>query len=76
MKSRDAFLRALAAAGLGTQAPGLQPDERAFDELLAAVSAGKLRCEIAGVFPLEDAARAIELSQTGHVAGKIVIRVA
>jgi len=54
----------------------LQPDERAFDELLAAVSAGKLRCEIAGVFPLEDAARAIELSQTGHVAGKIVIRVA
>ena len=54
----------------------LQPDERAFDELLVGVSAGRLRCESAGVFPLEDAARAIELSQTGHVAGKIVIRVA
>jgi len=54
----------------------LKPDERAFAELLAAVGAGKLRCEIAGVFPLEDATRAIELSRTGHVAGKIVIRVA
>ena len=54
----------------------LQPDERAFAELLAGVSAGKLRCEIAGEFPLEDATRAIELSRTGHVAGKIVIRVA
>lgn len=54
----------------------LQPDPRSFAELLAGVSAGKLRCEVADVFPLEDAARAIELSRTGHVAGKIVIRVA
>lgn len=54
----------------------LQPDERAYAELSAGVSAGKLRCEIAGVFPLEDAARAIALSRTGHVAGKLVIRVA
>jgi len=54
----------------------LQPDELALAELLAGVSAGRLRCEIAGVFPLEDAARAIELSRAGHVAGKLVIRVA
>jgi len=54
----------------------LQPDERAFADLLAGVGAGKVRCEIAGVFPLGEAARAIELSRTGHVAGKIVIRVA
>ena len=54
----------------------LQPDERAFAELVAGLGAGKLRCEIAGLFPLEDAARAIELSRAGHVAGKIVIRVA
>jgi NADPH:quinone reductase-like Zn-dependent oxidoreductase len=54
----------------------LQPDERAFAELLAGVRAGKVRCEIAGVFQLEEAAHAIELSRTGHVAGKIIIRVA
>ena len=47
-----------------------------FTELLAGVGAGKVRCEIADVFPLEDATRAIELSRTGHVVGKIVIRVA
>jgi NADPH:quinone reductase-like Zn-dependent oxidoreductase len=54
----------------------LQPDERALEELLAGVTAGTLRCEIAGVFPLEEAARAIEQSRAGHVAGKLVIRVA
>jgi len=54
----------------------LQPDEPALAELLAVLSAGRLRCEIAGVFPLDDAARAIQLSRTGHVAGKLVIRVA
>jgi NADPH:quinone reductase-like Zn-dependent oxidoreductase len=54
----------------------LQPDERALEELLAGVAAGSVRCEIAGVFPLEQAARAIEQSRAGHVAGKLVIRVA
>lgn len=54
----------------------LQPDERAAAELLGYVAAGRLRCEIAGVFPLEDASRAIEQSRTGRVAGKLVIRVA
>jgi NADPH:quinone reductase-like Zn-dependent oxidoreductase len=54
----------------------LQPDERALDELLAGLAAGKLRCEISGVFPLEEAGRAIEQSRAGHVAGKLVIRVA
>jgi len=54
----------------------LEPNERAFAELLAHAGAGKLRCAIAGEFPLEDADRAIELSRAGHVAGKIVIRVA
>jgi NADPH:quinone reductase-like Zn-dependent oxidoreductase len=54
----------------------LKPDERAFAELSTGVVAGQVRCEIAGVFPLEDAARAIELSRSGHVAGKLVIRIA
>lgn len=54
----------------------LQPDASAFAELLDYVGAGRLRCEIAGVFPLEDTDRAIALSRTGHVAGKIIVRVA
>lgn len=54
----------------------LAPDERAMDELLGYLDAGRLRCEIAGVFPLEEAARAIELSRSGRVSGKLVIRVA
>jgi len=54
----------------------LAPDERAMDELLGYVDAGRLRCEIAGVFALEDAGRAIELSRSGRVLGKLVIRVA
>jgi NADPH:quinone reductase-like Zn-dependent oxidoreductase len=54
----------------------LRPDEAACAELLSGVGAGKLRCEIAAVLALEDAARAIEMSRAGRVAGKIVIRVA
>ena len=53
-----------------------QMQDRTPGDSLDEVSAGQLRCEIAGVFPLEEAARAIELSRTGHVAGKLVIRVA
>ncbi len=54
----------------------LQPNAAAMQELLTYASAGTLRCEIAGEFPLEDAARAIERSRSGGVAGKLVIRVA
>jgi len=54
----------------------LQPDEEGLAELLAGVAAGKVRCQIAGEFPLEEASRAIEQSQTGRVVGKLVIRVA
>lgn len=54
----------------------LQPNEHGMNELAGYLAAGRLRCEIAGVFPLEDATRAIEQSRTGRVAGKLVIRVA
>jgi NADPH:quinone reductase-like Zn-dependent oxidoreductase len=54
----------------------LQPNGDGMTELLGYLAAGKLRCEIAGVFPLEEATRAIEQSETGRVAGKLVIRVA
>jgi NADPH:quinone reductase-like Zn-dependent oxidoreductase len=54
----------------------LQPSESAIAELLRDLDQGKLHCEIAGEFPLEDAAQAIELSRAGHVSGKLVIRIA
>jgi NADPH:quinone reductase-like Zn-dependent oxidoreductase len=54
----------------------LRPSEQALAELLRYRADEKLRCEIAGEFPLENAAQAIELSRTGRVAGKLVIRVA
>ena len=54
----------------------LQPSERAMAELLGYLAAGRLRCTIAGEFPLEDAGRAIEQSRAGHVVGKLVIRIA
>jgi NADPH:quinone reductase-like Zn-dependent oxidoreductase len=54
----------------------LQPNEPGITELLRYLGEGRLRCEIAGEFPLEDAGRAVELSRTGHVAGKLVIRIA
>jgi NADPH:quinone reductase-like Zn-dependent oxidoreductase len=54
----------------------LQPNEPAMQELVGHLDQGRLRCEIAGEFPLEAAIQAIEASRAGHVAGKLVIRVA
>jgi NADPH:quinone reductase-like Zn-dependent oxidoreductase len=54
----------------------LQPNEPAMRELVGYVEEGRLRCEIAGEYALEDAERAIEQSRSGHVAGKLLIRIA
>ncbi|HWS50088.1 MAG TPA: NADP-dependent oxidoreductase [Microbacterium sp.] len=51
---------------------GDQAGMRAIAELLGA---GTIRPVIAATFPLEDARRAHELGETGHVAGKIVLTV-
>lgn len=54
----------------------LRPDDAALRELFAGLEQGRLHCEIAGEYPLEQAATAIERSRTGRVAGKLVIRIA
>jgi NADPH2:quinone reductase len=54
----------------------LRPDDTALGELFAHLEQGGLRCEIAGEYPLEQAATAIERSRSGRVAGKLVIRIA
>jgi NADPH:quinone reductase-like Zn-dependent oxidoreductase len=54
----------------------LAPSAAAMDELLGYARKGLLRCHVEAQFPLGRAADAIERSRTGHVQGKLVIRVA
>jgi len=76
IRSRQLFVGRRGLGRLGRHAVMLRPSEQALAELLRYRADEKLRCEIAGEFPLEDVAQAIELSRAGRVAGKLVIRVA
>jgi NADPH:quinone reductase-like Zn-dependent oxidoreductase len=46
------------------------------EELGSLVASGKVKPEIQQVFPLEQAAAAQALSETGHGRGRILLRVA
>jgi NADPH:quinone reductase-like Zn-dependent oxidoreductase len=50
-----------------------KPDQLA--EMARLADSGRLRPEIAAVFPLRDGAKAHQMSETGHVRGKIVLQV-
>ena len=52
-----------------------QPSAPQLEEIAATIDAGLVRPIVTEVFPLADARRAHELSQTGHVRGKIVLDV-
>jgi NADPH:quinone reductase-like Zn-dependent oxidoreductase len=53
----------------------VHPDTAQLTEIAALIDAGELKPSVAAVLPLAEAARAHELSQTGHVRGKIVLQV-
>lgn len=53
----------------------VRPDSADLAALAALVDEGAVRPEIAQVFPLEETAAAHELSASGHVRGKVVVRV-
>lgn len=53
----------------------VRPDAADLQALADLADAGKLTVPVAQVFALEDAAKAFELSQSGHVRGKIAIEV-
>jgi D-arabinose 1-dehydrogenase-like Zn-dependent alcohol dehydrogenase len=53
-----------------------QPDSRELSKLAELFDSGKLRSFVETILPLEQARQAQELSQKGHVRGKIVLRVA
>ncbi|HEY3705547.1 MAG TPA: NADP-dependent oxidoreductase [Terracidiphilus sp.] len=54
---------------------GSQPNVEQLIEIARLVDAGKLKTAVEAVLPLEEAARALEVSQAGHVRGKIVLKV-
>jgi NADPH:quinone reductase-like Zn-dependent oxidoreductase len=63
------------AARLGVRAAVMlvEYDHRGMTEIANLATEGRLRPVIAGTFPLADAAKAHELGETRHVAGKLVL---
>ena len=47
--------------------------DRALRGIVALIEEGRLQVPISRTYPLSDAAAALELSNTGHVRGKIVL---
>ncbi|MFB9378677.1 NADP-dependent oxidoreductase [Kineococcus gynurae] len=66
---------AAAVAELGGRYVFVRPDAAGLAHLVELVDAGELHVDLARTFPLAEVARAWELSQTGHVRGKVVIEV-
>ena len=53
----------------------VHPDGKELEEIAHLVDQGKLRVEVSATFPLADAGKAHELSEAGHVRGKVVLHV-
>lgn len=62
---------------VGVRGEGVRvhPDAAQLSQIAALIDAGNLNPAVTTILPLAEAARANELSQTGHVKGKIVLRV-
>ncbi|WP_157250981.1 NADP-dependent oxidoreductase [Nonomuraea typhae] len=70
----DPGLDALAAErGIRSAAMLVEPDHAAMKAIAALAGAGRLRALVAAVLPLEEAAKAHELGETGRTTGKIVL---
>ena len=52
-----------------------QPDGEELRQIAKLVDEGKIRPEVAQVFSLKDVAKSHQMSETGHVRGKIVLKV-
>jgi NADPH2:quinone reductase len=75
----DVRLGSVADAGvteLGGSNFWVRPDSPDLTALAELIDAGMVTVHVARTFPLEETAAAHELSATGHVQGKVVIRVA
>jgi NADPH:quinone reductase-like Zn-dependent oxidoreductase len=65
-----------AARGVRGASVMVQPNPAQLTEIAGLVDAGKLKAFVDAVFPLAEAGKAQDLSEAGHVRGKIVLRVA
>jgi NADPH:quinone reductase-like Zn-dependent oxidoreductase len=54
----------------------VEPERSQLIDLARLVDDGRLRVEVAGVFPLEDFAAAYDFARTAHRRGKVVVQVA
>lgn len=61
--------------GVLSQGVRVHPDTAQLTQIATLIDAGNLKPAVTTVLPLAEAARAHELSQTGHVRGKIVLQV-
>jgi NADPH:quinone reductase-like Zn-dependent oxidoreductase len=61
------------AAGMRFAGITVEPDYVGLETLADLVDSGRLRPQVAGTFPLADAAKAHELVETGHATGKVVL---
>ncbi|WP_369199699.1 NADP-dependent oxidoreductase [Streptomyces sp. PU-14G] len=63
------------AAQLGVRTEGMlvEADHAGMKAIAGLVESGRLRAEIAGTFPLADAAKAHEVGETGRTTGKLVL---
>jgi NADPH:quinone reductase-like Zn-dependent oxidoreductase len=72
-RSRIASIIDASVTGDGGRYVFVRPDSGDLDTLRGLAETGKLKVEIAHTFPLEEAAKAQELSATGHTRGKIAL---
>jgi NADPH:quinone reductase-like Zn-dependent oxidoreductase len=73
---RNAELAASAqTTGVRFAGVAVDPDHAALEQLAALVDAGDLHVHLERAFPLEQAAEAHRLVESGHVAGKVVLTV-
>jgi NADPH:quinone reductase-like Zn-dependent oxidoreductase len=68
-------LRELAAGRVRVTGILVEPDRAGLEALAELVDAGALHVHVSGTFPLEEAARAHELCETGRTQGKLVLTV-
>lgn len=66
----------LTEAGVRGTMIAAQANGKLLTEISKLIEEGKIKTSVQTVIPLADAAKAHELSQTGHVRGKIVLQVA
>jgi NADPH:quinone reductase-like Zn-dependent oxidoreductase len=61
--------------GVRAEMLGMQPNSAQLAEIAKLVDSGHLRVVVERVLPLSEARQAHELSEKGHVRGKIVLKV-